>query len=559
MSVKLSNSEAKELMLASKLKPLEPYPGSGKPWKCRCQVCKSICTPTLGNIRQGRGGCAKCGKSKRAVGRLLKDDITIAEMLKKGLKPLEPYKGAQAKWECECLICHRITFLTYWTIRNSTSNKKGCAICVGIEVDPKEAIQWMLKGRVRPLEPYKGNNEPWKSKCLDCGKIVYPTYHSCRAGQGGCGSCRYVKASKSLRMPEDKALAIMAKSNIRPKVGYVNNNTPWKSECLICMRAISPTLANVVKNKGGCKYCATNAPIDSIKAIALMRKQKLEPLAKFVSGKAKWKCRCLRCGKISYPRYSSIRQLSKEEDITGCKYCNIRYVDTTDAIKVMIDAKLLPLVPYVNARKAWKCRCLNCKKIVSPTFDAVSHGKGCSYCSGNKVDAKDAKKIMLKAGYKPLTPYTDSKSRWMCIHAKCGREVNAPFERINAGAGACRYCTNYGFQHGEKAVVYLITHPALNAHKVGIGNPSDLKGNDRIAKHKKYGWEVYRTWAFDDGKDAQKVEKETLRVIRKEMSLPIFLSPAEMPQAGHTETVDSDAITLLQLENLINRVIKRIK
>ena len=487
----------------------------------------------------------------------LDPNAVMAVMLKAGFKPLEPYTKSNFKWKCRCLMCKRVCYPKYMNVRTSTSKKKGCGICTGIEVDPKEAIKWMLKGRVRPLVAYKGNNEPWKSKCLDCGKIVYPTYHSCRAGQGGCGSCRYTKASKSLRMPEDKALAIMTKSNIRPKVRYVNNNTPWKSECLVCMRVISPTLKNVVRNGGGCKYCAKNSPIDSVKAVALMRKQKLEPLVKFVNGKTKWKCRCLRCGKISYPIYSTIRQASKKKDITGCRYCNIHYVDSTDAIKEMIESKLLPLVPYVNARKPWKCRCLSCNKIVSPTFDAVSHGKGCSYCSGNRIDAKDAKKIMLKAGYKPLTPYKDSKSKWICVHVKCGREVNAPFERINAGAGACRYCANYGFQHGEIAVLYLITHPVLNAHKVGIGNPSDQKGSDRVQIHKKYGWRVHKIWEFDDGKNAQKVEKETLRVIRKEMGLPIFLSRVEMPQSGHTETVDADEISLSQLANLVGKIIKQ--
>jgi hypothetical protein len=259
-----------------------------------------------------------------------------------------------------------------------------------------------------------------------------------------------------------------------------------------------------MKNKGGCKFCAPNAPIDSVKAVALMRKQKFEPLVNFVNGNAKWKCRCLRCERISYPTYTNIRSMSMEKDITGCEFCNVRHVDDKDAVNAMLKAKLMPLVPYKNARTPWKSRCLNCSKLVSPTYSAVCNGKGCSFCAGNKVDAKDAAKIMIKAGYKPTTPYKSSKSKWICVHIKCGREVNAPFERINAGHGACRYCATSGFQHGKKAVVYLITHPVLMAHKIGIGNPSDLKSNDRIEIHKKYGWKIFKTWEFEDGKNAQK-------------------------------------------------------
>ena len=493
------------------------------------------------------------------MGNNLDPKVAEAVMLKAGLKPLEPYMRSNFKWKCRCLTCKRICYPKYMNVKQSTSKKKGCAICVGVEVDPKEAIKWMLKGRVSPLEPYKGNNEPWKSKCLDCGKIVYPTYHSCRAGNGGCVICKSTKASKSLRMSEEKAVAIMLKSKIQPLESYVNNSTPWKSECLVCKKTINPTLKSVMKYKGGCKFCAANAPIDPVKAIALMRKQKYEPLNNFVSGKAKWKCRCLRCQRISYPTYSSVKSMSKKKDITGCKFCNIRQVDDKDAIKVMLKAKLMPLEPYKNARIPWKSRCLNCSKLVSPSYSAVCNGKSCSFCAGNKVDAKDAVKIMIKAGYKPTTPYKSSKSKWICIHIKCGREVTAPFERINAGHGACRYCATSGFQHGKKAVVYLITHPVLLAHKIGIGNPSDIKSNDRIEIHKKYGWQVFKTWEFEDGKKAQKIEKEAMRVIRKEMYLPMFLSASEMPQGGQTETVDAEVIKLRELEKIINKVIRGMK
>jgi len=34
---KLTQEEARAVMLAANLQPLEPYKSSGAPWKCRCQ------------------------------------------------------------------------------------------------------------------------------------------------------------------------------------------------------------------------------------------------------------------------------------------------------------------------------------------------------------------------------------------------------------------------------------------------------------------------------------------------------------------------------------------
>lgn len=420
------------------------------------------------------------------------------------------------------------------------------------KLDPKMAEARMLKAGLKPLEPYTNTLTKWKCKCLICGNIVSPSYKQIASGIGGCNNCRYVKSGKSNSNSEDEAIALMLEKNLKPLEPYQNSKRPWKSICLICKKKISPSFGNIKRGQAGCKWC-TRKVLDPEEALRVMRKQGYEPLTKYVNDREKWKSKCKKCKTISYPTYS---QVSRQNNITGCTYCNIHYINERDAVKVMIKARLFPLITYKNARTPWKCRCLDCKKIVSPTFDAVGSGKRCSYCAGNKVDAKEAKKTMLLAGYKPLTPYKNSKSKWTCIHIKCGREVNAPFERINAGHGACRYCATSGFQHGKKAVVYLITHPVLFAHKIGIGNPSDLRGNDRMEIHKKYGWKMFKTWEFEDGKIAQKIEKEAFRVIRKEMQLPIFLSVSEMPQGGQTETVNADSITLVELEKIINKVIK---
>ena len=53
------------------------------------------------------------------------------------------------------------------------------------------------------------------------------------------------------------------------------------------------------------------------------------------------------------------------------------------------------------------------------------------------------------------------------------------------------------------------------------------------------------------------MESAVFKVIRKDLGLPIHLSKEQMLKTeGHTETVNADSITLLQLEKIINKVIK---
>jgi len=189
------------------------------------------------------------------MSRKLTEKEVRAVMLKKGLKPLEPYKTAKTKWRCECLLCHRYVEPTYWNTRNSKSKLMGCAFCVGVKVDPAEVKDRMLKAGLKTYGPYIGKDMKWKCKCLVCGDLVFPTWNNIRKGQGGCGRCRYVKSGKSNSTPEKDAIARMLKSQLQPLEQYANTDTPWKSICLKCKNTVYPTLRNIKAGQGGCAYC----------------------------------------------------------------------------------------------------------------------------------------------------------------------------------------------------------------------------------------------------------------------------------------------------------------
>jgi hypothetical protein len=54
---------AAALMRTVGLEPLEPYPGSLRPWKCLCTKCQRTVHPCYSTIKQGWGGCRWCRDS----------------------------------------------------------------------------------------------------------------------------------------------------------------------------------------------------------------------------------------------------------------------------------------------------------------------------------------------------------------------------------------------------------------------------------------------------------------------------------------------------------------
>ena len=77
--------------------------------------------------------------------------------------------------------------------------------------------------------------------------------------------------------------------------------------------------------------------------------------------------------------------------------------DSKKAEAIIRRAGLKPLEPYVDSKKPWKSKHLKCGRIVSPTYNAIQRGQGgCIFCAGLAVDPKDAKKLFISKGRKPI-------------------------------------------------------------------------------------------------------------------------------------------------------------
>jgi hypothetical protein len=167
-------------MRKAKLEPLVPYPGSQKPWRCKCLRCGHEVNPAYTSVQRGQKGCVYCG------GKKVDSQEAFAFMLTKGLKPLEPYKRADGPWKCRCIKCLKIVTPKFSSVQQGQG---GCIYCAGKKVDSDDAVALFLENNLKPLEPFVHTEKKWKSECLKCNRTVYPTYHMVSQRSGGCRYC----------------------------------------------------------------------------------------------------------------------------------------------------------------------------------------------------------------------------------------------------------------------------------------------------------------------------------------------------------------------------------
>jgi formylmethanofuran dehydrogenase subunit E len=416
-------------------------------------------------------------------------------MLDAGIAPIEPYKNSTTPWLSNCMNCGEEISPTL----KNVLKKHGCAYCANLRIKPSDAVSKMMEFNLKPLDPYKGATLKWKCKCLNCGTVVFPRYNDIQQGKGGCKKCGILKRVNPNQYSQDEAIEILKSVGLSPLEPYRNTSHKWKCFCLTCGKTVTPMLGTIISDKSGCRYCA------NIK-----------------------------------------RGLDSR-------------LDSSEAKELMIQRGFIPLTEYDGKHKKWESRCVKCGKVSFPNLNNVTNRKSqCIYCKGGKVDPEDAERTMLESNLQPLEPYIDNKKKWMCKCLTCGEIVFPKYNGIQSGRGGCTNCAPRGMNLNAPSYLYLITSSRLNAHKVGIANVKRQKYKDRLHKFKLKDWEVHKVWNMESGYLALQAESQIFKILRVDMQLPVYLSKEEMPHTGgETETVGADAISVLDLEKIINAVIKR--
>jgi hypothetical protein len=78
-------------------------------------------------------------------------------------------------------------------------------------------------------------------------------------------------------------------------------------------------------------------------------------------------------------------------------------------------------------------------------------------------------------------------------------------------------------------------------------------------QHEKRGWTLYKKLNYETVKEASDVETKILNWLRMEVGLPLYLSHKDMPQGGHTETIDASEIDLANIWSKVEEFSKSKK
>ncbi len=212
-SRRLDPDQAERVMRAAGFEPLADYPGSGRPWLCRCLACEREVSPKYDNVKAGYG-CRHCAATARGIAQRgiptalrrahgggqeparkgLDPDVAAAELRAAGFEPLTDYPGQiSAPWPARCMVCDTEGRPRLHDIRTKGS---GCRTCRNRAASAKvlaakasAAVAVMRAAGFEPLTDYPGSAKPWRCRCTHCGEVSTPRHYNVRSIGSGCRHC----------------------------------------------------------------------------------------------------------------------------------------------------------------------------------------------------------------------------------------------------------------------------------------------------------------------------------------------------------------------------------
>lgn len=139
-------------------------------------------------------------------------------------------------------------------------------------------------------------------------------------------------------------------------------------------------------------------------------------------------------------------------------------IDPALAKKRMILGGAWPIEPYPGSGTAWKCVCLNCGELCTPTYKRVytlRQGPCNGLCRTEKISKSRkfspavAAAIMRKGGWEPLAEadYPGANSPWSCRCTTCKTVYPKQLGNVRDRRAACRNCIEIAMSEGAYDVM----------------------------------------------------------------------------------------------------------
>lgn len=240
---------------------------------------------------------------------------------------------------------------------------------------------------------------------------------------------------------------------------------------------------------------------DFTKNAEILIRRGLVPQVKYPGPRQGWKCRCLECGKVVWPHYSTIQQLDKYSKPGGCRECGKRRSEETrrrSFLKVLPE-RLKPfdlelVGPYVNAKQPSEFKCLICKRELKGTYDSFTGSNRTQRkCPCKRLPrrplatfAPDLAEELVDELNNGLTKHTIGTGRTSNVWWRCRERGHlfdaSPANRCAKNGSGCRYCQGLEAYRGENDLATL--HPELCKElsvrqEVGFEPKSLLEGSSQ--------------------------------------------------------------------------------
>jgi len=235
---KVDAEEVFRIMLTKNLKPIEDFKSSSAKWRSICLLCDAEVNPRWSDIRQGQGGCPKCGNIKTANSNKLGAEFAVRMMRQAGVEPLEEYENYDKPWRSRCMSCGKETSPRLHSI---LAGQGACKYCGGKVVDVNFAERVMQDAGFIVSSPFPGTGKPWESICKNCKRKVSPTYGNIKQG----GGCKYCNAG-SFKSSKPAILYLITSESLGShKIGIANVHVSQRNKEV----QINPRIAEHIRLK----------------------------------------------------------------------------------------------------------------------------------------------------------------------------------------------------------------------------------------------------------------------------------------------------------------------
>ena len=280
---------------------------------------------------------------------------------------------------------------------------------------------------------------------------------------------------------------------------------------------------NRTASNSGCPFCSNSKVLTGFNDIQTTHPEIAKEAndwdpkkVSFGSGKkASWKCKAGHIWEISPNQRISHN--------TGCPFCSNNKVLSgfndlhSRNLELASEAdgwnpRLVSLFSGVS--KKWKCS-------IGHTWRAKpsdrARGDGCPFCSGRRIiigfnDLRTSHPEIAKEadGWNPeqISFGSNKLLNWICELGHTWR--TSPNSRTNGATGCPTCAPGGGFDPNETGYLYFLNHQNWEMFQIGITNVPD----DRLARHKRLGWELLELRGPMDGNLTQQWETAIIRMLK---------------------------------------------